>query len=64
MDKPHKEEAAAIVGNLSTISRRDTPAALPHSRKTVESPGAGHGPGLLPREEECQCRGRLSFYVA
>ena len=45
-----------VVCPAVVISTRQTPVALPRSRKRLESPGAGHGREILPRDRESPCR--------
>ena len=37
----------SVVQTIAVLSTRKTPAVLLHSRKTLVSTGAGHGPGLF-----------------
>ena len=46
----------SVVQPPAVSSTRQTPVALPHSRKTPVSPGAGHGPGPPLHRRGFRCR--------
>ena len=48
----------------ASLSTRHIPAARPRSQRTLVSPGAGHGQGLLLRDRESPCRSHWASFCA
>mgnify|MGYP007107914785 CR=1 FL=1 len=46
------------------LSTRRILISRPHSQRTLVSPGAGRGPGLLPRDRESPCRSHWASFCA
>ena len=53
-----------LVRLAALLSTQHIPAARPRSQRTLVSPGAGHGEGLLLRDRESPCRSHWASFCA